>query len=1196
MKYKKIVILSCLILAILTIGAVSAQDNINDGDTIEVDNNLSSSNDVLKESSKTFTDLNNDINSNDDKDIYLNSDYLYDFDEDSDFEKGIVISRNMTINGNGHTIDGDNAARIFKVNKNITVEFRDIVFVNGHSSGSGGAIMGVDEYTNVAINCTFIGNSAEYGGAIFICQAIDCTFIGNTADYLGGAIYYGIVENCIFNGNSAEYGGAICYAIKVVNSRFEDNNAGTYGGALCYVSECEDSNFTHNSVDFAGGAIYGADDVTNCIFTENSAGDCGGALDTGNAIGCTFIGNTADRLGGAMYTSQDNTATDCRFIENSAQNGGAAWGLNATNCIFTGNIASDYGGAMFEGTANDCSFTDNSAGVEGDDYYTRNLGVEPYAEITNVIEYEETYEPIVRYYLPANATGSISIYIDGNDEPAYSSEVETDRWVRIYSDDLEGFEFEPGVYDIEVVYSGDEYYGGYSWEDTLWILDEDEPDENVTDDYNLTFSEYHRFNQELVKGRRTYDASFELPTRAEGNVTVYVDDEYYGVEEVEYGDAYIEVDTSDLALGKHNVRFEYSGDDYFKPSTAYDSFNVTYIDFEIPTTIKETYGMSGVTAVVALPFDATGEAKLIVDGVEKATEQIVEDDGSAFFSLLDLPYGNHTVTLTYQGNYPSASKTANVESFIVSQVAPILSVSANDINVGEKVTVNVLMNGGLNDNVLVNVNNVNYTVNIADGKGSLTVSDLARGDYDVTVTFAGDTNYLPATNSTKFTVNKISTSISAVYDAANKEITATLTNDATGKAISNTNVKFSLNGATTTVKTNSKGQAKLSTSDLPSSDYTATVSYAGNSKYKSSKTTVDITSGKADISISAVYDAANKMVTATLTNNATGKTITNVNVNVDINGVSSAAKSNSKGQVIVSDVTSGTVTISYAGNSKYNPASTTLVVSDKTDVVISADYDASNNEIIATLTNSATGKAIANTNVKVNLNGEDYTAKTDSKGQAKVSASGLPLGTYTATISYAGNSKYNPASTTIDISVKTKVIVTDVYAYEGMIVAKLTNGATGKFIANANMIVEINGVKYNAKSDNKGLLTFNTTGLDLPRAYDLTISYRGNDRYTASSATVAVDLDKANMMITTNYHADKQKMVATLKNSKTNVVVRNANMVIELNGVKTTYKSNDQGKITLLTDEFAPGTYVGTVTYPGNARYNSISAAFKVDV
>ena len=433
----------------------------------------------------------------------------------------------------------------------------------------------------------------------------------------------------------------------------------------------------------------------------------------------------------------------------------------------------------------------------------------------------------------------------------------------------------------------------------------------------------------------------------------------------------------------------------------------------------------------------------------------LEDGDSVRFYLEVPPYPEdfveYIISFEEDGIYLTLENGEDEPEF---QVAPILTVSADDINVGEKATVNVLMNGGLNGNVLVNVNNANYTVDIVNGKGSQSVSGLARGTYDVTVTFAGDANYLPAMNSTKFNVNKISTSISAVYDATNKEIKATLTNDATGKAIANTNVKFNINGTTSTVKTNSKGQAKLSTADLPLDTCTATISYAGNSKYKASKTTVYVTESKADVSISAVYDA-------------------------------------------------------------------------------------SNNEIIANLTNAATARAIANTNVKVNLNGEDYTVKTNSKGQAKLSAAGLPLGTYKATISYAGNSKYNAASTSIDVEVKTKVIVTDVYAYKDKIVAKLTNGATGKTIANSNMIVEINGVKYDAKSDNKGILTFDTTGLNLPDAYDLTISYRGNNRYTASSATVAVNLGKANMMITTNYHADKQKLVATLKNSITNNKVSN---------------------------------------------------------
>ena len=446
---------------------------------------------------------------------------------------------------------------------------------------------------------------------------------------------------------------------------------------------------------------------------------------------------------------------------------------------------------------------------------------------------------------------------------------------------------------------------------------------------------------------------------------------------------------------------------------------------------------------------------------------------------------------------------------------------------------------------------------------------------------------------------KVDTSLSAVYDSDASALTGTLISDITGQPIRGANIAVSINGVNSTAKTDFNGQFKVSTANWAPATYNVVLLYKGSTKYN--PTSMNFTfSFKADIVISAVYDAEGNEIVATLTSASTGKAVANANVEVDINGVATAVKSNSKGKVIVStaDLPLGTyaATISYAGNAKYNPASTNMDFTKKTDMIISAVYDAEGNEIVATLTNKVTGKAVANANVEVDINGVATAVKSNSKGKVIVSTSDLPLGTYTATFSYAGNSKYNPASTRIDFDVKTRVIVTDVYAYSDRIVAKLTNGATGKFIANANMIVEINGVKYNVKSDNKGQLTFNTTGLNLSSAYDLTISYRGNDKYTASSATVAVDLGKANMMITTNYHADKQKMVATLKNSKTGKVVSNANMIIDLNGVKNTYKSNNQGKITLPTADFAPGTYVGTVTYPGNSRYNSISAVFKVDV
>ena len=1060
MKYKKLILLSCLLLALLTIGAVSAQDDatvgINDnGDVLEVDNDLSSSNDVLKESWGTFTDLNNLINSGENETIYLDSDYRYDDYEDSDLIEGIVISRNMTtINGNGHTIDGYNAARIFTVDSEIIVEFRDIIFVNGNADNFeapvAGAVWGSgSDYTKM-INCTFTGNSAEYGGAISSVHAIDCTFTDNSA-YYGGAALGCVAENCIFNNNTADFGGAI-YQGDAINSSFNDNQAYSLGGAIYEVYECEDCSFTHNTAQ-NGGAIYIAyEPVLNAIFTENYAEQCGGALDTGDALESTFIGNTAE----------------------------------------------NYGGAIFNGFETDCIFEDNTAGIDGDDTYIE----DPDVIIVDLIYYEDVNGTVIEYWFPQSAEGNISVYIDGAEEPCYTVDVPMPNYgwyYEIYANELEGFELIPGSYEIEVVYSGDGRYGEYSWTDTLEVTEEEvDPDENITDDYNITFSEYHNFNQNVIQGRQTYDAAFEFPFIAEGVVSIYVDDVYYGDVEVEYGDAFAEVDTSDLDFGMHDVLFEYSGDDYFKPSSAHDSFNVTYIKFEVPSIITEDGGMSATTALVAMPFDATGTVKLIVDDIENATDQI--EDGNAVFSLRDLAYGNHTVELVYQnGNYPDASKKFDVESLIVvSKKDPNLSVSVDDINVGETAIVNVLMDTSVNGNVLVDVNDVEYTVNVVNGKGSQSVSGLTAGSYEVFASFDGDENYLAASDFTEFAVNKIDTDISAVYNDGTGEVVATLTNGATGQVIKNANVRFIVGDKKYTVKTDASGKAIYSTANLDAGTYT--------------------------------------------------------------------------------------VTASYEGNSKYNPSSASVDVIVKARTAISIDFNNGAREIVATLINDVTGQAIKNANVRFEVNGVKSTVKSDDNGQAKVSVANLALGTYEASASYIGNSKYIPSNASVDFTI-TKIMTSISQYYDETtqeLVATLINSETGQAIKGATIVFNYNGVKTAAKTDKLGQARLH---IGDPVVESASLSYGGNSKYLRSYGSIKLDIDKVSTVISNFYYKETQEVVATLINRETGQAIKGATVVFNFNGVKTALKTDKLGQVKLSVADLVPDEYYISSSYGGNSKY-----------
>ena len=210
MKDKKLyfLILS-FIICILSISTISATENTINKDIISADNNkdnnletnikydevstskgnseinLEENNNDKESESKTdkittdnddeltFTALNTTINGNNNSTVYLSNNYKYNEDSDTNFQDGIIINRDLTIYGNGVTLDGSYLARIFKVENNINVKFYDIIFINGKAY-EGGAI-----YGGTAYNCTFNNNNAYYGGAIYQGNAYNSIFTEN---------------------------------------------------------------------------------------------------------------------------------------------------------------------------------------------------------------------------------------------------------------------------------------------------------------------------------------------------------------------------------------------------------------------------------------------------------------------------------------------------------------------------------------------------------------------------------------------------------------------------------------------------------------------------------------------------------------------------------------------------------------------------------------------------------------------------------------------------------------------------------------------------------------------------------------------------------------------------------------------------------------------------------------------------------
>ena len=190
------------------------------------------------------------------EEIALTEDVLLENSEEEDFRAGIEINDdNLIIDGNGHTVDGNRKTPLLNVNDS-EVTLKNIIFKNGFSECSGGAIINNGDLT--IESCEFLDNSSDdYGGAIYNNSKLfikDSSFMENRADY-GGAVYIDSdsilnLKSSVFKSNSSEFeGGAIYNKAKLAidNSSFIDN-ASFKGGAIYneLILDVKSSNFKNN--------------------------------------------------------------------------------------------------------------------------------------------------------------------------------------------------------------------------------------------------------------------------------------------------------------------------------------------------------------------------------------------------------------------------------------------------------------------------------------------------------------------------------------------------------------------------------------------------------------------------------------------------------------------------------------------------------------------------------------------------------------------------------------------------------------------------------------------------------------------------------------------------------------------------------------------------------------------------------------
>ena len=177
------------------------------------------------------------------KEIVLDSDIVLSEAEQSQYLEGIRLDADdLTIDGNGHTIDAQGKARIFHcTGKNITII--NIVLENGYAEENGGAIYNSEGELTITESTLTKNMAIIDGGAICNGEGsltiTESTLIGNRARFGSG----GAIKNCngeiiisksTLTGNTAEWdGGAIENSwtgkLTIMESSFQENIADENG-------------------------------------------------------------------------------------------------------------------------------------------------------------------------------------------------------------------------------------------------------------------------------------------------------------------------------------------------------------------------------------------------------------------------------------------------------------------------------------------------------------------------------------------------------------------------------------------------------------------------------------------------------------------------------------------------------------------------------------------------------------------------------------------------------------------------------------------------------------------------------------------------------------------------------------------------------------------------------------------------------
>lgn len=668
-----------------------------------------------------------------------------------------------------------------------------------------------------------------------------------------------------------------------------------------------------------------------------------------------------------------------------------------------------------------------------------------------------------------------------------------------------------------------------------------------------------------------------LPSDATGTIDVYVNGERHTVNVNN-----LTLKLTGLAAGHYVVQAMYGGDAKYLSSSANATFDVYKNNITVKLEVVDIKVGDTQYLNVTLADDAQGHVLININGTRYYAEI---RNGVASVNVTGLQVGKHDVNVTFVGDdkYYANSTTG---SFNVTKLDTSIVIKGYDIIVGQDVVLNITTSANLTEVVYIEVNGVNQTAFIKDGKGNFTLTGLNVGPQTVKVYFPGNTQYGAIDNKTTFTVSpKISTSINVTVADITVGENITVYVNAT-KGI-NGPVYVTIAGVAYTREL-VDGKVNFTVSGLIARDYVVSAFFMGNTEYELCNTTSTFKVHKKDtpitIEVTDIKVGETEIINVTVDSNATGNvliSIGSIHVYADLN------KGRASVNITGLGVGKHNVTVTYVGDGNYNGNETNgsfEVTKLKTSITIETNNTYIGQPVEFIIKTSANFTEV----VTVTIGNKTYHTFVEN-GTGSLVLYDLPVGPHTAVVNFPGNTQYDDAENSTDFEVYAKKASEVTVKVESITVGQnatirvnITKGATG------SVTIVLAGHEYTSEvNSTTGEVTFNIENLTA-RNYVVTAIYHGDTYYNSNSSDAkftvsklasSVDLEVKDILV-----GETEIINVTVTPGATGVVL------INISGT-CYYADLGSGMPTFTIEGLKPGNYEAVVTYMGDNKYSNSTAS-----